>query len=43
MINQKWDIILKDEMQKEYFKQLGIFVKQEIFGVLKAQFPTNLV
>ena len=28
MINQKWDIILKDEMQKEYFKQLGIFVKQ---------------
>ena len=29
MINQKWDIILKDEMQKEYFKQLGIFVKQE--------------
>ena len=29
MINQKWDIILKDEMQKEYFKELGIFVKQE--------------
>ena len=29
MINQKWDIILKDDMQKEYFKQLGIFVKQE--------------
>lgn len=29
MINQKWDIILKDEMQKDYFKKLGIFVKQE--------------
>lgn len=29
MINKKWDIVLKDEFQKEYFKKLGIFVKQE--------------
>lgn len=29
MINQNWDLILKDEMKKEYFKQLGLFVKQE--------------
>lgn len=29
MINKKWDIILKDEFQKDYFKKLGIFVKQE--------------
>ena len=29
MINKKWDIILKDEMQKPYFKKLGIFVKDE--------------
>lgn len=29
MINKKWDIILKDEMQKPYFKELGIFVKNE--------------
>lgn len=29
MINKKWDIILKEEMQKDYFKQLGIFVKSE--------------
>ncbi len=29
MINKKWDIILADEMKKEYFKKLGIFVKQE--------------
>ena len=29
MINKKWDIILKDEFKKDYFKRLGIFVKSE--------------
>ena len=29
MINKKWDIILKDEFEKEYFKELGIFIKEE--------------
>ena len=29
MINKKWDIVLKDEFNKEYFKKLGIFVKRE--------------
>ncbi len=29
MINKKWDIILKDEIKKDYFKKLGIFVKSE--------------
>lgn len=29
MINKNWDIILKDEMQKDYFKNLGIFIKDE--------------
>lgn len=29
MINKKWDIVLKDEFKKEYFKELGIFVKKE--------------
>jgi len=29
MINKKWDIILEDEMTKVYFKNLGIFVKNE--------------
>ena len=29
MINKKWDIILKDEMKKPYFKELGVFVKGE--------------
>ena len=29
MINKKWDIVLKDELKKEYFKKLGIFVKKE--------------
>lgn len=29
MINKKWDIILKDEIKKDYFKNLGIFVKNE--------------
>jgi len=29
MINKKWDLILKDEVKKEYFRNLGIFVKSE--------------
>lgn len=29
MINKKWDIVLKDEFKKDYFRNLGIFVKQE--------------
>lgn len=29
MINKKWDIVLKDEFNKEYFKKLGVFVKNE--------------
>ena len=29
MINKKWDVILKDECQKEYFHTLGSFVKKE--------------
>ena len=29
MINKKWDIVLKDEFNKDYFKKLGIFVKSE--------------
>lgn len=29
MINKKWDIVLKDEMKKDYFRKLGTFVKQE--------------
>ena len=29
MINKKWDIILHDEMKKDYFRKLGIFVKNE--------------
>ncbi len=29
MINKNWDIVLKEEMNKEYFKKLGIFVKNE--------------
>lgn len=29
MINKNWDIILKDEFQKEYFKKLGVFVKEQ--------------
>ena len=29
MINKNWDIELKEEMKKEYFKDLGIFVKKE--------------
>lgn len=29
MINKKWDLILKDEMKKDYFRKLGTFVKHE--------------
>ena len=29
MINKKWDVVLKEEMKKDYFKDLGIFVKNE--------------
>lgn len=29
MINKKWDIVLKEEFSKDYFRDLGIFVKNE--------------
>lgn len=29
MINKKWDIVLKEEFKKDYYKRLGIFVKGE--------------
>lgn len=29
IINKTWDKVLKDEMKKEYFRNLGIFVKNE--------------
>jgi len=29
MINKKWDLVLKDEMEKDYFKELGSFIKNE--------------
>ncbi len=29
MINKKWDEVLAGEMKKDYFRRLGIFVKQE--------------
>ena len=29
MINKKWDIILEEELKKDYFKKLGIFVESE--------------
>jgi uracil-DNA glycosylase len=29
MINRQWDNVLKEEMSKDYFKQLGRFVKKE--------------
>lgn len=29
MINKKWDIVLKEEFNKDYFKKLGCFVKSE--------------
>ena len=29
MINKKWDVILKDEFEKDYFRNLGNFIKSE--------------
>lgn len=29
MINKKWDIMLEQELKKEYFKKLGVFVREE--------------
>jgi len=29
MLNKKWDIVLKEELKKEYFKELGTFIKKE--------------
>ena len=29
MINKKWDIKLEEEFKKEYFKKLGVFVRDE--------------
>lgn len=29
MINKNWDIVLKSELKKEYFKKLGSFIKEE--------------
>lgn len=29
MINKNWDIVLKEEFSKQYFRQLGVFVKNE--------------
>jgi uracil-DNA glycosylase len=29
VINKTWDAVLKEELEKEYFKKLGIFVKNE--------------
>ena len=29
MINKGWDQILKEELQKDYFKKLGVFVRNE--------------
>lgn len=29
MINQKWDMVLANEMKKDYFRKLGSFVKDE--------------
>lgn len=29
MINKKWDEVLKDEFTKEYFANLGVFIKKE--------------
>ena len=29
IFNEKWDLDLKDELEKDYFKKLGIFVKNE--------------
>lgn len=42
MINKSWDIVLKDEYKKDYFRNLGIFVKNEYKS--KAVYPeyTNI-
>ena len=29
MINSKWDVVLRDEFHKDYFRKLGTFVKSE--------------
>lgn len=29
LLNKKWDVLLKDEFQKPYFKKLGVFIKNE--------------
>jgi len=29
MINKNWDIVLKEELKKDYFKNLGLFIKKE--------------
>jgi uracil-DNA glycosylase len=29
MINKKWDIVLEEEFKKDYFKKLGMFIKDE--------------
>ena len=29
MINKKWDVILESEFKKDYFRDLGVFVKSE--------------
>jgi uracil-DNA glycosylase len=29
MINKKWDVVLESEFKKDYFRKLGIFVKNE--------------
>lgn len=29
MFNKGWDIVLKEELQKDYFKKLGVFVRSE--------------
>ncbi len=38
MINKAWDIILQEEMQKDYFRNLGTFVKHEYAN--KTIFPS---
>ena len=29
LINKDWDIVLKDEFKKSYFRDLGCFIKNE--------------
>ena len=38
MINKSWDIILKDELKKDYFKDLNIFIDNEYKN--KTIYPT---